>query len=66
MVQAVILVFMLVYFVYSAAKIAVKFHDGVAWRLVVLYFVRAWAWFVGAVATTIKYLVGEGRKKSSA
>ena len=53
---------MLVYFGYSAAKIAVKFHDCIAWRLVVLYFVRAFAWFVGAVTTTINYVIGKGRK----
>ncbi len=31
---------------------------GAALRLVVLYFVRSAAWFVGAVKTTIKYLLG--------
>ena len=51
-VSGLILLAMFVYFVYSAAKIAVKFHDRVALRLVVLYFVRAFAWFVGAVTTT--------------
>ena len=57
---------MLVYFVYSAAKIAAKFHDNVALRLVVLYFVRAFAWFVGAVTTTINYATGKGRKTPNA
>jgi cellulose synthase/poly-beta-1,6-N-acetylglucosamine synthase-like glycosyltransferase len=65
-ISALILGFMLVYFVYSAAKLAAKFHDRVALRLVVLYFVRAIAWFVGAVTTTIHYVGGKGRKKPNA
>jgi cellulose synthase/poly-beta-1,6-N-acetylglucosamine synthase-like glycosyltransferase len=65
-ISGLILALMLVYFVYSAAKIAVKFHDNVAFRLVVLYFVRAFAWFVGAVATTINYARGKGRKTTNA
>lgn len=60
-VSGLILLAMLVYFVYSAAKIAVKFHDRVALRLVVLYFVRAFAWFVGGCVTVAKYLAGKGR-----
>jgi cellulose synthase/poly-beta-1,6-N-acetylglucosamine synthase-like glycosyltransferase len=55
-VSGLILVVMFVYFVYSAVKITVKFHDWVALRLVVLYFVRAAAWFVGAIITTARYL----------
>jgi hypothetical protein len=65
-VTGLILAFMLVYFVYSAAKLASKFHDHVAYRLVVLCFVRAFAWFVGAVITTANYLLGKGRKKHNA
>ena len=53
-VSGLILLAMFVYFVYSAAKISVKFNDWTAMRLVVLYFVRAAAWFVGAVITTAK------------
>ena len=60
-VSGLILVFMLLYFVYSAAKIAAKFHDTSAFRLVVLYFVRAAAWFVGAISATVRYL--KGRRK---
>ena len=60
-ISALILALMLIYFVYSAVKIAVKFHDGVALRLVVLYFVRAVAWFIGGTITTAKYLAGKGR-----
>ncbi len=56
--SGVILVFMLLYFDYCATRIAVKFHDTDAFRLVVLYFVRAWAWFVGATATALRYLTG--------
>ena len=60
-VSGLILAAMLVYFVYSAVKIAVKFHDWVSLRLVVLYFVRAAAWFVGAVITTARYLTGKDK-----
>ena len=65
-ISGLILVFMLVYFVYSAAKIAVKFYDKVALRLVLLYFVRAFAWFAGAIITTINYTRGAGRKTFNA
>jgi cellulose synthase/poly-beta-1,6-N-acetylglucosamine synthase-like glycosyltransferase len=64
--SGLILALMLVYFIYSAAKIAVKFHDGGALRLVVLYFARALAWFVGATSTVLNYLRGKGRKSRNA
>ncbi|MDR0373830.1 MAG: glycosyltransferase [Nitrososphaerota archaeon] len=51
-----ILLGMLLYFTYSAIKISSKFHDWSAMRLVVLYFVRAGAWFNGAVTTTLSYI----------
>jgi cellulose synthase/poly-beta-1,6-N-acetylglucosamine synthase-like glycosyltransferase len=51
-----ILLTMFIYFVYSAAKISTKFHDWSAMRLIVLYYVRSAAWFVGAVTTTLRYL----------
>jgi cellulose synthase/poly-beta-1,6-N-acetylglucosamine synthase-like glycosyltransferase len=60
--SGLILALMLAYFVYSAAKIGAKFHDRAALRLVVLYFVRALAWFVGAVVTALDFLRGKGRK----
>jgi len=65
-VSGLILLAMFVYFVYSAARIALKFHDSVALRLVVLYFVRSFAWFVGALNTTFNYAIGKGRKPRSA
>jgi len=65
-ISGLILAFMLVYFVYSAANIAVKFHDRVALRLLVLYFVRTFAWFVGAVITAVNYARGKGRKTPDA
>ncbi len=61
--SGLILLFILFYFLYSAAKIAAKFHDTVAMRLVVLYFVRALAWFVGATATVLSFLRRRGGKK---
>ncbi len=49
---------MAVYFVYSAVKIAVKFHDWSAMRLFVLYCVRSAAWFDGATHNNGNYLAG--------
>jgi cellulose synthase/poly-beta-1,6-N-acetylglucosamine synthase-like glycosyltransferase len=60
-VSGLIFLAMVVYFVYSAAKIAAKFHDSSAMRLFVLYFVRAGAWFDGAIITTARYLAGKDR-----
>jgi cellulose synthase/poly-beta-1,6-N-acetylglucosamine synthase-like glycosyltransferase len=60
-VSGLILLSVFVYFVYSAVKLSVKFSDWSAMRLVVLYYVRSVAWFVGAVSTTIRYLVGRNR-----
>ena len=62
-VSAALLVVMFVYYVVSAARIASKFHDGSAMRLVVLYFVRAVAWVCGAAVTTARYLTGERSQK---
>jgi cellulose synthase/poly-beta-1,6-N-acetylglucosamine synthase-like glycosyltransferase len=59
--SALILLGMFVYFVYSAAKISTKFHDWSAMRLIVLYYVRSAAWFVGAVNTTIRYITGRNK-----
>ena len=50
-----------VYYVFSAVKIAVKFKDKTAMRLVVLYFVRSFAWFAGAVITSVRYITGDRR-----
>jgi cellulose synthase/poly-beta-1,6-N-acetylglucosamine synthase-like glycosyltransferase len=55
-VSGLILLGIAIYFIYSAVKIAVKFHDWSALRLFVLYWVRTAAWFDGAVITTAKYL----------
>jgi cellulose synthase/poly-beta-1,6-N-acetylglucosamine synthase-like glycosyltransferase len=60
-VSGLIFLAMMIYFSYSAAKIAVKFNDRVALRLVVLYFVRAGAWFDGAIITTARYLTGKDK-----
>ena len=60
-VSGLILLGIFVYFVYSAVKIVVRFHDWVALRLAVLYFVRAVAWFVGAIITTARYFAGKDK-----
>lgn len=54
--SGLILLVMLFYFIFSAVKTALNFHDWTALRLVVLYFIRSTAWFVGAVITTTRYL----------
>jgi cellulose synthase/poly-beta-1,6-N-acetylglucosamine synthase-like glycosyltransferase len=63
-VSGLVLLGMFVYFVCCAVKLAVEYHDKVALRLVALYFVRAFAWFLGAVVTTVNYGGGKGRKTS--
>ena len=57
--SALILAFVTIYYVYSAAKVSLRFHDGSAMRLVILYFVRAVAWLAGAAITTVKRLLGD-------
>jgi cellulose synthase/poly-beta-1,6-N-acetylglucosamine synthase-like glycosyltransferase len=54
--SSLILLGMFLYFIYSAVKISEKFQDRSAMRLLVLYYVRSAAWFVGAITTTIRYL----------
>ncbi len=54
----------LAYYVYSAAKISARFKDRTAMRLVVLYFVRAFAWLCGATVTTFRFLFGIRRKQN--
>jgi hypothetical protein len=60
-VSALILGLVFVYYVYCAAKLSAKFKDRAAMRLVVLYFVRAFAWLAGAVITTVRFLLGDRR-----
>jgi cellulose synthase/poly-beta-1,6-N-acetylglucosamine synthase-like glycosyltransferase len=60
-VSGVVLLAMFAYFIYSAAKISYKFHDWTSMRLIVLYFVRSSAWFLGAVITTAGYLTRKDR-----
>ena len=59
--SALILVLVSVCYVYSAAKLSIKFKDKTAMRLVVLYFVRAFAWLTGAAITTVRFLAGDRR-----
>jgi cellulose synthase/poly-beta-1,6-N-acetylglucosamine synthase-like glycosyltransferase len=60
-VSAFILALIFVYYVISAVRLSIKFKDATAMLIVVLYFVRALAWFSGAVVTTVRFLVG-GRR----
>jgi cellulose synthase/poly-beta-1,6-N-acetylglucosamine synthase-like glycosyltransferase len=59
--SALILGLVFVSYVYSAVKISVKFRDKAAMLLVVLYFVRAFAWLMGAAITTVRFLSGDRR-----
>ena len=54
--SGLILLGMFLYFVYSAVKVSAKYHDWSAMRLIVLYYVRSAAWFVGAITTTLRYI----------
>lgn len=60
-VSAFVLTLIFVYYVFSAVRLSVKFKDSVAMLMVVLYFVRAVAWFTGGVITTVRFLAGDGR-----
>jgi cellulose synthase/poly-beta-1,6-N-acetylglucosamine synthase-like glycosyltransferase len=60
--SALILALVFVYYVYAAVKLSIKFKDKAAMRLVVLYFVRAFAWLTGAVVTTVRFLLGDRRQ----
>jgi cellulose synthase/poly-beta-1,6-N-acetylglucosamine synthase-like glycosyltransferase len=60
-VSALILALIFVYYVFSAVKLSIKFKDATAMLMVMLYFVRALAWFTGAVITTVRYLTGDRR-----
>jgi cellulose synthase/poly-beta-1,6-N-acetylglucosamine synthase-like glycosyltransferase len=59
-ISAFILVLIFVYYVVSAVRLSIRFKDSLAMLLVVLYFVRAVAWFTGAVITAISFLTGRG------
>jgi cellulose synthase/poly-beta-1,6-N-acetylglucosamine synthase-like glycosyltransferase len=61
--STLILLVMLVYFVFSAARVSAKFHDSSAMRLVVLYYVRSLAWLVGAAVTAVNAV---GKKRGGA
>lgn len=60
-ISASILTIMFVYYVVCAIRLSIKFKDASALLMVVLYCVRAVAWFTGAVSTTFKFLIGGGR-----
>jgi len=60
-VSAIILLFILAYFIFSAVKVSVRFKDVTAMRLIVLYYVRAIAWLTGAGITAVN-IVKNGRR----
>lgn len=54
--SALILLLIFVYFLFSAVHVFLEFKDSTAMRLVVLYYVRAFAWFAGAAITAVNFL----------
>ena len=60
-VSAFILTLIFIYYIFSATKLMIKFKDVTAILLVVIYFVRALAWFTGGVITTANFLIGAKR-----
>jgi cellulose synthase/poly-beta-1,6-N-acetylglucosamine synthase-like glycosyltransferase len=60
-ISAFTLALIFAYYVVSAVRLSIKFKDVAAMLMVVLYFLRAVAWFSGAVVTTVRFLVG-GRR----
>jgi cellulose synthase/poly-beta-1,6-N-acetylglucosamine synthase-like glycosyltransferase len=64
LVSGFILALVFAYFVVSAVRLSIRFKDRtVVLRLVVLYYVRAVAWFTGAVITSVRFLLGDRGKK---
>jgi len=64
LVSGFILALVFAYFVVSAVRLSIRFKDRTAvLRLVVLYYVRAVAWFTGAVITSVRFLLGDRGKK---
>ena len=62
-VSALILLFMFLYFVFSAARTAIKFKDKSAMRLIVLYYVRVFAWLRGATIAAGNVIRRKGASK---
>lgn len=60
-VSALILLFIFVYFVFSAVKVSFKYKDSTAMRLIVLYYVRSIAWLTGAAITAVN-IIRSGRR----
>jgi succinoglycan biosynthesis protein ExoA len=54
-----VIALILIYHIFSAARISTKYDDLSAMRLVILYFVRAAAWLIGATVTATKRLLGD-------
>lgn len=57
LISAIILCSLLIYYLFSAAMLSIKFSDKTALLLIILYIVRATAWTLGAVITSIRFLL---------
>ncbi len=60
--SGLVLAGILIYYVFSAAKISLKFKDASAMRLVLLYFVRAFAWLCGATISIANLIASITRR----
>lgn len=57
-ISAVVLIAVFVYYAVSALAISMKFRDGTALMLIILFFVRSVAWLSGAAVTTYRWISG--------
>jgi hypothetical protein len=64
-VSGTVLLAVFVYYLYSAARISAKFKDPTAMRLVILYYVRAFAWLSGGASTVANSLHGNRRREQN-
>lgn len=64
-VSGTVLLAVFAYYLYSAARISAKFKDPTAMRLVILYYVRAFAWLSGGASTVANSLHGNRRREQN-
>jgi cellulose synthase/poly-beta-1,6-N-acetylglucosamine synthase-like glycosyltransferase len=60
-ISASVITLMFIYYVVCGVRLSIKFKDAGAMLMVVLYFIRGLAWFIGAVITAVRFLAG-GRR----
>lgn len=60
-VSALIFTLILIYYIASAIHLTITFKDIAGMLMIILYFVRAFAWFSGAVITTFNFITSKRR-----